>query len=130
MQTDDYTERNTHLKEMSDEKLRSYFWELVDKIIEPIIDEAKTHTSPSLERSILLRMGFSSMENKAIVNKMLERGLLGHGAGKIILQLAKEKNISVRDAGMGLMQDELWEDVKIIGRGGRRLPRGMVCGGD
>ncbi len=113
MQTDDYTERNTHLKEMSDEKLRSYFWELVDKIIEPIIDEAKTHTSPSLERSILLRMGFSSMENKAIVNKMLERGLLGHGAGKIILQLAKEKNISVRDAGMGLMQDELWEDVKI-----------------
>ena len=113
MQTDDYTERNTHLKEMSDEKLRSYFWDLVDKIIEPIIDEAKTHTSPSLERSILLRMGFSSMENKVIVDKMLERGLLGHGAGKIILQLAKEKNITVRKAGMGLMQDELWEDVKI-----------------
>ncbi|MFT5701657.1 MAG: D-ornithine 4,5-aminomutase subunit alpha [Desulforhopalus sp.] len=113
MQTDDYTTRNKHLKEMSDEKLRSYFWDLVDKIIEPIIDEAKTHTSPSLERSILLRMGFSSMENKVIVDKMLERGLLGHGAGKIILQLAKEKNITVRLAGMGLMQDELWEDVKI-----------------
>jgi D-ornithine 4,5-aminomutase subunit alpha len=98
---------------MSDEKLRSYFWELVDKIIEPIIDEAKTHTSPSLERSILLRMGFSSMENKAIVNKMLERGLLGHGAGKIILQLAKDKDITVRTAGMGLIRDELWEDIKI-----------------
>lgn len=113
MQTDDYTERNTHLKGMSDEKLYSYFWELVDKIIEPIIDEAKTHTTPSLERSILLRMGFSSMENKVIVNKMLDRGLLGHGAGKIILQLAQVKNISVREAGMGLMQDDLWEDVKI-----------------
>jgi len=113
MQTDDYTARNTHLKEMSDEKLRSYFWDLVDRIIEPIIDEAKTHTSPSLERSILLRMGFSSMENKVIVDKMLERGLLGHGAGKIILQLAKGKNITVREAGMGLMKDELWEDVKI-----------------
>jgi D-ornithine 4,5-aminomutase subunit alpha len=113
MQADDYTARNTHLKEMSDEKLRSYFWELVDKIIEPIIDEAKNHTSPSLERSILLRMGFSSMENKTIVNKMLERGLLGHGAGKIILQLAKDKDITVRNAGMGLIQDELWEDIRI-----------------
>ena len=113
MQADDYTTRSAHLKDMSDEKLRSYFWSLVDKIIEPIIAEANTHTSPSLERSILLRMGFSSMENKAIVNKMLERGLLGHGAGKIILQLAKEKNISIREAGMGLIQDELWEYVKI-----------------
>ena len=113
MQTDDFNKRNGHLKEMSNEKLHSYFWELVDKIVHPIVAEAKTHTSPSLERSVLLRMGFSSMENKVIVNKMLERGLLGHGAGNIVLKLATQKSISVREAGMGLMRDELWEDVQI-----------------
>lgn len=111
MQTDDFTSRKAHLKDMSDENLHTYFWELVDKIVHPIVDEAKTHTSPSLERSILLRMGFSSMENKVIVNKMLERGLLGHGAGNIVLKLANKKGISVREAGMGLIQDQLWEEV-------------------
>ncbi len=113
MQTDDFTSRRAHLKEMSDEKLQSYFWELVDKLVHPIIEEAKTHTTPSLERSILLRMGFSSMENKVIVDKLLDRGLLGHGAGNIVLKLATKKDISVREAGMGLIQDELWEEVTI-----------------
>jgi D-ornithine 4,5-aminomutase subunit alpha len=113
MLTDDYRTRSAHLRNMSDDKLRDYFWALVDTLIQPIIEEARTHTSPSLERSVLLRMGFSSMENKVIVNKLLERGLLGHGAGKIILRLAQQKNISVRAAGLGLMKDELWEEVKI-----------------
>jgi len=113
MPTDDFITRSAHLKKMSDDRLRDYFWELVDKIVEPIIEEARTHTSPSLERSVLLRMGFSSMENKVIVNKLLERGLLGHGAGNIILRLAKQQGISVREAGLGLMNDELWEEVRI-----------------
>lgn len=113
MSTDDFTTRRAHLQEMSDDRLHDYFWELVNTIVNPIIEEAKTHTSPSLERSVLLRMGFSSMENKVIVNKLMERGLLGHGAGNIVLRLAQRKGISVREAGIGLMQDELWEDVGI-----------------
>ena len=96
---------------MSDGELRDRFWELVEKIVEPVVDEAKTHTSPSLERSVLLRMGFSSMETKALVSRMLEKGILGHGAGNLVLKLAQKKNISVRDAGMALMQDKYWEEL-------------------
>ena len=113
MATDKYTERAAHLKEMSDDQLRTYFWELVNRIVDPIIEEARTHTTPSLERSVLLRMGFSSVENKVIVDKLLERGLLGHGAGNIILRLAQKKNITVREAGIGLMRDDLWKEVHV-----------------
>ena len=108
---DDYVKRREHLKDMSDEALRDHFWRLVDRIVQPIIEEARTHTSPSIERSVLLRMGFSSIETKPIVNKMLEKGLLGNGAGRLVLRLAQKKGISVREAGLGLMRDEYWEEL-------------------
>ena len=110
---DDFEQRREHLKKMSDEELHGYFWDLVDKIVQPIVEEAKTHTSPSIERSVLLRMGFSSLEAKAIVNKMVEKGILGHGAGKLILKLAQKKGISVRDAGLSLIQGEYWEELPV-----------------
>lgn len=110
---DDFEKRREHLKAMSDDELHAHFWNLVDQIVQPIIGEARTHTSPSIERSVLLRMGFSSMETRAIVNKMLEKGILGHGAGNLVLKLAQKKNISVRDAGLRLMQDELWEELPV-----------------
>ena len=109
--TDDYEKRREHLKDMSDEALRNHFWRLVESLVQPIIEEARTHTSPSIERSVLLRMGFSSIETKPIVNKMLERGLLRHGAGRLVLRLAQKKGISVREAGLGLMRDEYWEEL-------------------
>lgn len=108
---DDFEQRRQHLKDTSDEELHAYFWSLVDQIVQPLIEEAHTHTSPSIERSVLLRMGFSSLETRALVNKMSERGLLGHGAGHIVLQLAQNKGISVREAGLGLLHDEYWEEV-------------------
>jgi len=111
--TDDFNTRREHLKKMSDEELRAYFWSLVDKIIQPIVEEAKTHTTPSIERSVLLRMGFSSLEAKPIVNKMLEKGILGHGAGNLVLKLAQKKGMSVREAGLCLMRGEYWEDLPL-----------------
>lgn len=110
---DDFNTRCEHLKKMSDEELYSYFWRLVDKIVQPIVEEAKAHTSPSIERSVLLRMGFSSLETKAIVNKMLEKGILGHGAGNLVLKLAQKKGIPVREAGLGLMRGEYWEELAL-----------------
>lgn len=106
---DDFEQRREHLKKMSDEELHGYFWNLVDKIVHPIVEEARTHTSPSIERSILLRMGFSSLEAKAIVTKMGEKEILGHGAGKLVLQLAQKQGVSVREAGLGLIRGEYWE---------------------
>ena len=110
---DDFNSRREHLKNMSDEQLHDHFWSLVDRMVQPLVEEARMHTSPSIERSVLLRMGFSSIETKPIVNKMLEKGLLGHGAGSLVLRLAQKKGISVRQAGLGLIRDEYWEELPL-----------------
>lgn len=106
---DDFEIRRSHLRGLSDEELHARFWSLVDQVVEPLIEEARTHTSPSIERSVLLRMGFSSIEAKALVERMLQRRLLGHGAGRLVVELAKARQISVREAGTALLQDHYWE---------------------
>ncbi|MDH3239520.1 MAG: ornithine aminomutase subunit alpha [Alphaproteobacteria bacterium] len=109
---DDFATRRKHLEGMSDEELHAYFWSLVDKIVAPLIAEACTHTTPSIERSVLLRMGFSSIEAKALVGGMNERGLLGHGAGRLVLELAKRKGLSVREAGAELIEGRHWQELE------------------
>lgn len=108
---DDFDSRREHLKNMSDEQLHDHFWSLVDRMVQPMVEEARSHTSPSIERSVLLRMGFSSLETKPLVNLMLEKGLLGHGAGNLVLKLAQKKGISVRQAGLGLIDGNYWEEL-------------------
>ena len=108
---DDFTTRRAHLQPMSDDELQAYFWRLVEQIVQPMVSEARTHTSPSIERSVLLRMGFSSLEAKPLVDQMWDKGLLGHGAGKLVLQLAQKNGITVRQAGLGLLAGQYWEEV-------------------
>jgi D-ornithine 4,5-aminomutase subunit alpha len=110
---DDFAQRRERLKALTDEELHARFWSLVDKIIEPLVEEARTHTTPSIERSVLLRMGFSSTEANAIVEQMGERGLLGHGAGRLVLELARRRNISVHDAGGALIAGQYWEELPV-----------------
>jgi len=108
---DDFGKRREKLQGMSDEELHHHFWHLVEKIVGPLIDEARTHTTPSIERSILLRMGFSSSEANALVEKMRAQNLLGHGAGRLILELAKAKQLSIREAGAALLSGRYWEEL-------------------
>lgn len=108
---DDYDAHRTRLRSMSDDELHTRFWYLVDRIVEPLIEEARTHTSPSIERSVLLRMGFSSIESGQLINQMNQNKLLGYGAGHLVLRLAKAKGITVREAGEALMNDEYWKDL-------------------
>lgn len=108
---DDFQTRRTHLRAMSDDDLQAYFWRLVDQIVHPLVEEAHTHTTPSIERSVLLRMGFSSLEAKPLVTLLTDKGLLQHGAGHLILQLARRKGLTVREAGMGLLQGKYWEEL-------------------
>jgi D-ornithine 4,5-aminomutase subunit alpha len=42
---------------------------------------------------------------------MRERGMLGHGAGRLVLDLTKAKGISVRAAGTALLAGRYWEDL-------------------
>jgi D-ornithine 4,5-aminomutase subunit alpha len=108
---DDFESRRAPLRALSDAELHARFWTLVERIVAPLIEEARTHTTPSIERSVLLRMGFSSLEAKALVGRMHERRLLGHGAGHVVLELAKRKGISVRDAGAALLEGRSWDEV-------------------
>jgi D-ornithine 4,5-aminomutase subunit alpha len=108
---DDFESRREHLRAMSDEELHAHFWSLVQEIVEPLIEEARGHTTASIERSVLLRMGFSSVEAKALAKGILERGLLGHGAGRLVLELAKAKRISVREAGTALLEGRYWGEL-------------------
>ena len=109
---DDFAQRREHLQRLSDAELHSYFWQLVGQIVAPLIEEARTHTSPSIERSVLLRMGFSSIEANALVKKMGERNLLAHGAGRLVLELAKNNKLSIRDTGLGLLNGQYWEQLQ------------------
>jgi len=108
---DDFATRRRHLQQMSDAELHGYFWSLAQKIVAPLIEEARTHTTPSIERSVLLRMGFSSIEAKNLIEQMGKHHLLGHGAGHLVLTLAKAKGLSVRAAGEALLAGHHWKEL-------------------
>ena len=101
---DDFQSRREHLKNMSDQELRTYFLELSDKIVDPLLDLAYHHTSKSIERSILLRMGFSSIEAKSIVELISEKNLLSKGAGHCVYVVSKEKGLGIHEAGLQIQE--------------------------
>ena len=108
---DDYQQRREHLKTMSDQELKDYFYELADKIVDPLLELGYQHTSKSIERSILLRMGFSSIESKAIVDVLNENNLLRKGAGHCVYKLAMERSVDIRQAGLMLAEGEGIEEL-------------------
>lgn len=116
---DDFLTRRKHLESLSDEELKAKFWDLAEKIMDPLLDLAKTHTSPSVERSVLLRMGFSSLEAKPLVEGAIDRGLMSKGVGHIVYRISKEKNLTVREAGLELIEGKHWDDAVAIFKGGK-----------
>ncbi|MBN2795578.1 MAG: ornithine aminomutase subunit alpha [Clostridia bacterium] len=118
--SDDFQERRKHLENLSKEELRARFWELAEKAVDPLLELAKTHTSPAVERSVLLRMGFSSIEAKPLVEGVMDRGLMGKGAGHVVYRVAKEKNISVRQAGLEMLEGKHWDDAVAYFKGGQK----------
>lgn len=111
---DDFQDRRAHLANLSEEELKARFWSLANEIVQPMLELGRKNTSPSIERSVLLRMGFSSLEAKEIVNGVIDRGLMGKGAGHVVYRLAKEKNISNREAGVMLVNGQGWDEVESL----------------
>jgi D-ornithine 4,5-aminomutase subunit alpha len=108
---DDFAARRAPLAKLSDEALREHFWSLAERIVAPLVEEARTHTSAAIERSVLLRMGFASSEAAALVEELAERGLLGRGAGRLVLELARRRGLPIREAGLELLAGRLWNEV-------------------
>ena len=111
---DDFNTRRTHLADLSDAQLKDRFWQLIDQVVDPLLKLGQEYTSPSIERSVLLRMGFSSLEVKEIVDAALERSLLGHGVGNIVFKLSKAKDMPIRDAGLALANGKYWDEVQAM----------------
>ncbi len=111
---DDFEVRRAHLHKLSEEQLEERFWDLAGRIMDPMVDLAKSHTSPSIERSVLLRMGFSSMEGNTIVEGCRNRGLLGKGAGHVVLKVARDQNLEIREAGLALLRGCLWDRAEAL----------------
>lgn len=96
--TQQFEERRVALDAFSDEQLKARFWELSHQMMEPVVELARTHTSPSIERSILLRMGIDSVSSHGVVDRIHDRGLLGKGAGHVVLKVAHQLGVDVRAA--------------------------------
>lgn len=114
---DDFELRREHLKNLSDKELKEKFWELTEEIVRPLVDMAYNHTSPAIERSVLLRMGFSSMEAGNIVKEGMKWNLMGKGMGSVVLAYSKIRSISYLKAGEELSRGIGWNEVQGFMRG-------------
>lgn len=103
---DNFEKRRKELEKLSDSELKDRFWQLCNQVVEPIVDLARTHTSPSIERSVLLRMGIDSLTAHAVVDRVLEAGLLGKGAGHVVLEVSKKKNCDLRSAAAAIVDNK------------------------
>lgn len=108
---DDFEKRRKHLAALSDKELKERFWELADKATDPLIILAKKNTSPAIERSVLLRMGFSSLEANELVKKVINHNLITKGAGHVVFRYSQLKNVSIREAGLDLLKNLGWNEV-------------------
>lgn len=98
--------RREELKQMTDDQLKARFWELCDQLVDPLVDLARTHTSPSIERSILLRMGIDSLSSQGVVERIYQAGLLGKGAGHVLIKLAEKRGTGIKEAAAAILEDK------------------------
>ena len=100
-----YEALRTELADLDDAALKERFWQLCEEVMTPVVDLARTHTTPSIERSVLLRMGIDSVTTHAVVENVLNAGLLGKGAGHVVLRLSRRDGIDIRAAAAAIADD-------------------------
>lgn len=109
-----FLEKSAHLKDLSDAQLKERFWDLTKQIVDPLLTLSYEYTSPSIERSILLRMGFSSIEASKLVEVGMNNEMMSKGIGHCVYKYAQLKNITIKEAGLELMTKENWQEVKEV----------------
>ncbi len=116
---DTFREVRQHLAGLTDEQLEARFWELAQKCVDPLVELARTHTSPSIERSVLMRMGVDSRTAMAVVTECDTRGLLAHGAGHVMLKCMQAWSVDAPAAAERLAAGTGWDDVASFWGGAR-----------
>ena len=116
---DTFREAREHLTALTDEQLETRFWELAQQVVDPLVELASTHTSPSIERSVLMRMGVDSRGCMAVVSGCETRGLLGHGAGHVVLHCMREWGCDAPEAARRLAIGDGWDVVEAKWGGAR-----------
>ncbi|MDD6646187.1 MAG: ornithine aminomutase subunit alpha [Firmicutes bacterium] len=116
---DDFEQRRQHIANLTDEELYNRFWELTAQVVDPLLELGRKNTTPSVERSVLLRMGVSSLDTQKIVEGCMDRGLMGHGTGHVVYKLSKAKNISIKEASEKLAAGECWDEAVDLFKGGK-----------
>ena len=116
---DTFKQAREHLHGLSDAELEARFWQLAQECVDPLVELARTNTSPSIERSVLMRMGVDSRTSMAVVSGCEKRGLLGHGAGHAVLVCMAAWECDALSAATRLAGDEGW-DILEAKWGGRR----------
>jgi len=101
-----FEERQKVLQELSDHELKERFWQLCDQLVDPIVEFARTQTSPSIERSVLLRMGIDSITAHGVVDRVLEAGLLRKGAGHVVLKVSQKLAVDIPTAARRILEDK------------------------
>lgn len=119
-QADDFEARRAPLAGLTDAELEQRFWDGIEKLVCPLLQLGYENTSPAIERSVLLRMGFSSLEAKEIVGGCLEHALLGHGAGNVVYRLSQAEGCDIRTAGLMLNNEAAWQKAVSLFEGGAR----------
>lgn len=109
---DTFDHAHQYLMGLTDEELQMRFWHLTQEIVDPLVELARTHTSPSIERSVLMRMGIDSPTCVAVVGECEKRGLLGHGAGHVVLVCMQAWGVDAPAAAGKLAAGEGWETVE------------------
>ncbi len=116
---DDFQERRKHIANLSDKELYDRFWELTDKVVDPLLELGRKNTTPSVERAVLLRMGVSSLHCQKIVEGCIDRGLMGKGAGHVVYKVSKEKGITIKEVSEQLADGKLWDEAVAMFKGGK-----------
>ena len=100
-----FNRRQKELHKLTDEELKDRFWQLCGQLVDPIVELARTHTSPSIERSVLLRMGVDSITSHGVVDRVLEAGLLGKGAGNVVLRVSQKHQVDIPSAAALILEN-------------------------
>lgn len=104
---DDLITRGAHLQQLDDDQLNERFWQLTKQLVDPLLDLAATSTSPSIERSIAMRMGASSIEATRLVFLANQQMILEYGIGHFLYFVAKKSHQSLREV-IEAAQDEVY----------------------